>query len=168
MPTLIEDHYPARPDSLNDMCLYDFVKHIDWNHKNHKNEKLSEDRRNPEFPIIHCRDQTRQMVIYYSLVLMFVPFHDEGELLLPDETQEQAFHRLQNKGLLSHDKLKKMLEATSKKKKIDEARKELEDGSRNNEEEEDGGGLQIKGDLNSDYEHILQRDLYPKSLHAQC
>ena len=39
MPTLIEDHYPARPDSLNDMCLYDFVRHIDWNHKNHKNEK---------------------------------------------------------------------------------------------------------------------------------
>ena len=39
VPTLIEDHYPARPDSLNDMCLYDFVEHIDWNHKNHKNEK---------------------------------------------------------------------------------------------------------------------------------
>ena len=51
-----------------------------------------------------------------------------------------------------------MSEATSKKKKIDEARKELEDGSKNDEEEEDGGGLQIKGDLKSDYEHILQLD----------
>ena len=64
-----------------------------------------------------------------------------------------------NEGLLSlHDKLKKMLEATSKKKKIDEARKELEDGSKN--EEENGGGLQIKCDLKSDYEHILQLDPY--------
>ena len=64
VPTLIEDHYPARPDSLNDMCLYDFVKHIDWNHQNHKNE--TGDCRNPEFPIVHClipRDQTRQTTI---------------------------------------------------------------------------------------------------------
>ena len=42
MPILIEDHYPARPDSVNDMCLYDFVERID------KNEKTL------EFPIIHC------------------------------------------------------------------------------------------------------------------
>ena len=46
-----------------------------------------------------------------------------------------------------------MLEATSKKKKIDEARKELEDGSKK-DEDDDGGGLQSKGDLKSDYEHI--------------
>ena len=40
---------------------------------------------------------------------MFVPFRDEGELLLPNETPEQAFHRLQNEGLLSHhEKLLKM------------------------------------------------------------
>ena len=60
---------------------------------------------------------------YYSLVLMF---GDEGELLLPDETPEQAFHRHKNEGLLSHhDKLKKMLEVTSKKKKINEARTKM-------------------------------------------
>ena len=54
-----------------------------------------------------------------------------------------------------------MLEATFNKKKIDEARKELEDGSKNDEEDDDGGGLQIKGDLKSDYEHFLQLDPYP-------
>ena len=106
-------------------------------------------------------DQTE--AYYYSLVLMFVPFRDEGELLLPDETLEQAFHRHKNEGLPSHhDKLKKMLEATSKKKKIDEASKEFEDGSN------DGGGLQIKGDLKSDYEHILQLDPYPDPIDLEA
>ena len=66
VPTLIEDHYPARPDSLNDMSLYDFLKHIAGITKITKMKKLSGDCRNPEFPIIHClipRDQTRQTTI---------------------------------------------------------------------------------------------------------
>ena len=100
---------------------------------------------------------------------MFVPFRHEGELLLPDETPEQAFHWHKNEGLLCHlDKLKKMLEATSKEKKIDEARKELEDGNKNDEEDDDGGGLQIKGDLKSDYEHILQLDPYPDPIDLEA
>ena len=61
-----------------------------------------------------------------------------------------------------------MLEATSKKKKIDEARKELEDGSKNDDEDDDGGGLQIKGDLKSDYEHILQLDPYPDPIDLEA
>ena len=162
VPTLIEDHYPARPDSLNDMCLYDFVKHIDWNHINHKNEKTFrrlQIPRVPNHPLFDPERPDQTDDYYYSLVLLFIPFRDEGELLLLDETPEQ---RHKNEGLLSHhDKLKKMLEATSKKKKIDEARKELEDGSKNDDEDDDGGGLQIKGDLKSDYEHILQLDPYP-------
>ena len=55
-----------------------------------------------------------------------------------------------------------MLEATSKKKKIDEARKELEDGSKNNNDDEDGGGLQIKGDLK------LQLDPYPDPIELEA
>ena len=172
VPTLIEDHYPARPDSLNDMCLYDFVKHIDWNHKNHKNEKTFRRLHKPRVPNHPLFDPERPDQTddyYYSLVLLFVPFRDEGELLLPDETPEQAFHRHKNEGLLSHqDKLKKMIEATSKQKKIDEARKELEDGSKKDDEDDDGGGLQIKGDLKSDYEHILQLDPYPDPIDLEA
>ena len=95
---------------------------------------------------------------------MFVPFRYE------DETPEQAFHRLQNEGLLIHHK--KMLEA--KKKKIDEARKELEDGSKSDEEDDDGGGLQIKGDLmNTSYNFtrtltLLTWKQESPCLHAQC
>ena len=31
---------------------------------------------------------------YYSLLLLFVPFRDESQLLLSDEAAEQAFQRL--------------------------------------------------------------------------
>ena len=89
---LIENHYPARPDSLNDMCLYDFVKHIDWNHRNNKNEKTFrrlQKPRVPNHPLFDPERPDQTDHYYYSLVLMFVPFRDEGELLLPDETPEQ-------------------------------------------------------------------------------
>ena len=37
---------------------------------------------------------------------------------------------------------------------MDEARKELKDGSKNDDEDDDEGGIQIKGNLKSDYHHI--------------
>ena len=92
VPTLIEDHYPARPESLNDMCLYDFVKHIDWNHKNHKNEKTFrrlQKPRDPNHPQFDPERPDQTEDYYYSLVLTFVPFRDECELLLTDETPER-------------------------------------------------------------------------------
>ena len=64
---------------------------------------------------------------YYALVMLFVPFEDEDDLLEPGETPKEAFTRLQNDELLAHhEKLQKMLEASSKKRKIDEARKQLD------------------------------------------
>ena len=124
VPTLIEDYYPARPDSLNDMCLYDFVKHIDWNHKNHKNEKtfrrLQKPPEVPNHPLFDPERPDQTDDYYYFLVLMFVPFRDEGELLLTDETPEQAFHRHKNESLpiaSHHDKLKKCQRPHPKRRK---------------------------------------------------
>ena len=162
VPTLIEDHYPARPKRLGHMCLYDFVRHIDWCHRDKNNEKTYRrlnKPRVPSHPVYDPEKPEQTDDYYYSLVLLFVPFWDESDLLLPSETPEQAFHRLKNDGLLGHhDKLKKMLKATSTKKKIDEARKEL-DANKNDDDEE--GGLQIKGNVKSDYENVLKLDPYP-------
>ena len=149
--TLIEDHYPARPDSLNDLCLYDFVKHIDWNHKNEKTFRRLQKPRVPNHPLFDRERPDQTDDNYYSLVLLFVPFC-VMRVSSYFQTRRQSRH---------YDKLIKMPEATSKKKKIDVARKELEDGINNDEEDDDGGGLQIKRDLKSDYEHILQLDPYP-------
>ena len=59
---------------------------------------------------------------YYSLILLFTPFREESSLLLEDETAEEAFSRLVNSDCSAyHAKLKRMLEAQSNIKKINEA-----------------------------------------------
>ena len=63
---------------------------------------------------------------YYSLILLFVPFRDEGALLRENETAEEAFNcLLPNSDDCSnyHKKLQTMLNAEAKVRKIDEARK---------------------------------------------
>ena len=63
---------------------------------------------------------------YYSLILLFVPFRDEGALLRENETAEEAFNRLlPNSDDCSnyHKKLQTMLNAEAKVRKINEARK---------------------------------------------
>ena len=38
-PSLIDVHYPNRPEKLSSMCLYDFAKHIDWYDRDSKGER---------------------------------------------------------------------------------------------------------------------------------
>ena len=38
-PSLIDAHYPDRPDELSPMCLHDFAKYIDWYHRNEKGDE---------------------------------------------------------------------------------------------------------------------------------
>ena len=117
VPTLIEDHYPARPKRLGHKCLYDFVRHIDWCHRdNEKTYRRLNKPRVPSHPVYDPEKPEQTDDYYYSLVLLFVPFWDKSDLLLPSETPEQAFNRLKNDGLLGQ--LKKMLKATSTKKKV--------------------------------------------------
>ena len=60
---------------------------------------------------------------FYSLILLFVPFQDGNDLLLSNETAEEAFNRL----LPAHpncyyETLQKMLKVHTKVNKINEAR----------------------------------------------
>ena len=56
-------------------------------------------------------------------MLLFLPFRDESQLLLSDETAEVAFQRLMSdQAVEHHQKLQIMLEAQSASKKIEEAR----------------------------------------------
>ena len=68
---------------------------------------------------------------YYALVMLFVPFKDEDDLLEPGETPKEAFSRLQNDELLAHhEKLQKMLEASSKKRETKNQSKMMTRGAR--------------------------------------
>ena len=72
--------------------------------------------------------ETQREDYSYSLILLFVTFHDKSNLLLENETAEQAFYRLlpsNNQSLAYHTTLQKMLRANSNVKIINETRNSL-------------------------------------------
>ena len=74
----------------------------------------------------------------YSLLLLFVPFRDESQLLLPNETAEQAFQRIASeKGSAHSEKLQRMIEAQATVKRINEAREQNNVTSDDKDKEED-------------------------------
>ena len=40
---LIENYYPDRPQNLEEMCLYDFVKWIDWTSRDKSGKRITKD-----------------------------------------------------------------------------------------------------------------------------
>ena len=67
-----------------------------------------------------------QRYYFYSLNLLFVPFQNESDLLLPKETVEEVFSRLlpNNPNFFPkyHETLQKMLKAHYNVKKVNKAR----------------------------------------------
>ena len=136
------------------------MKYIDWYHKDSAGKKTFRKLSKPHVPNHPVCDPRKPEQVddyYYSLVLLFVPFRNESDLLLPDETPEQAFNRYNSEGLLSHhEKLMKMLEAASTRQKITEARKEFDI---NKDDNSDDNGLEVKGKVKSDYDQIIKLDV---------
>ena len=124
--SLLETHYPQRPDRLEDVCLYDFVAKYDWQTKDKNGERKYSLLNKPRLPNHRLYDPQKENErgdYFYSLILLFVPFRDESSLLLDNETAEAAFNRLMTVDSSAyHDKLQKMLEAQSRIKDINEAR----------------------------------------------
>ena len=94
---LLENFYPKRPDAMEDVCLYDFVSKYDYTGKDEdgaRKYKLLNKPRLPNHKIFNPEKKDQKEAYYYSLLLLFVPFRDESELLEDDETTEEAFKRL--------------------------------------------------------------------------
>ena len=123
---LLDAHYPKRPASLEEVCLYDFVANYDWQSKDvHGDRKYSKLRkpRLPNHKLFDPQKENQRENYFYSLLLLFVPFRDESSLILENETAELAFQRLMNvHSSAYHAKLQTILGAQSKIKEINEAR----------------------------------------------
>ena len=77
----------------------------------------------PNHRLFDPENENQRKEFYYSLILLFTPFREESSLLLKNETAEEAFHRLVSSDSSPyHVKLKRMLEAQSNIKQINEAR----------------------------------------------
>ena len=79
---------------------------------------------------------------FYSLLLLFVPFTDESQLVGDGQTAEEAFNE-HFRGYSSmedhHESLQKMLQAQSKVQRINKARKDEEVPEDENEAVEEEG-----------------------------
>ena len=163
--SLVESHYPSRPERLTDMCLYDFVAWIDWTHRDKQGEKDYRRLNKPRLPNHKAFNQEKEEQredYYYSLILLFVPFRDEGDLLLPNETAQDAFHRLTNASSSTHHKkLQTMLAAQSKINKINEARHKAGTNEKEKSEEEEDDGPQFMGEAKSAMDDALSMNANP-------
>ena len=116
--SLLDTHYPKRPDSLEDVCLYDLVANYLWQSTDDNGKRQYTKLKKPCLPnhkLFDPQKENQREDYFYSLILLFVPFRDESSLLLKNETAEEAFHRLMNEdGSAYHDKLQKILDAQSK------------------------------------------------------
>ena len=93
---------------------------------------------------------------YYSLILLFVPFRDESDLLLAGETAEEGFNRLlptNDNCSAYHSRLQKILALQATVKKIDEAREaDVEDKQPEYEEDDDP---QVEGEAKQQCRTLL-------------
>ena len=89
---------------------------------------------------------------FYSLLLLFVPFCNEGDLINDGENAENAFnrHMKENNALKTHsEKLCKMLKAHDTVQKINEARQANAETVKENEPLEEDEGPQVVGEARS-------------------
>ena len=131
---LVDTFYPERPDDMEDVCLYDFV--ADYAKFGvGKDGKTKYRRLNksvlPNHKLYNPHKENEKESYYHSLLLLFVPFRNEMDLVKEGEIAEDAFqrHLEHNNALNVHsDKLQKMLAARENVHRINEARQaEVED-----------------------------------------
>ena len=146
--SLLDTHYPKRPESLEDVCLYDLVANYSWQSTDDNGKRQYTKLNKPCLPnhkLFDPQKENQREDYFYSLILLFVPFRDESSLLLENETAEEAFHRLMNEDSSAyHDKLQKILDAQSKMTEINEARKA--DGEEKRVNKEDDEDPQLMGE----------------------
>ena len=101
---LLDTFYPERPDSLEDVCLHDFMANCDWQSKDGRVRRVCtkfKKTRLPNHRLFDPENENHREDYYYSLILLFTPFREESTLLFENETAEEAFHRLVTTALLT-------------------------------------------------------------------
>ena len=106
---------------------------------------------------------------YYSLILLFTPLREESSLLLENETAEEAFHRLVcSDSSAYHAKLKRMLEAQSNIKQINEARFASGPEERVNKNDDPQLMGEAKTAMNDEHQFMQSAQSRRKSSDAEC
>ena len=83
-PNLVDTFYPERPDEMEDVCLYDFVANYAKSGVDKNGRRQYRKLKNcvlPNHKVFNPSRENERENYYYSLLLLFVPFRNEGELI---------------------------------------------------------------------------------------
>lgn len=148
-PSLIDTHYPNRPEALQQLCLYDFASRYEIVKTKpkrveefHVYGKLFVKRRKYPFMINHYNYNMEKdsEKYFYTLLLLYKPFIQETELLGSFKTYAESFDYWKDEltdALQYHEKLQDIARA---RKALDERVQQIEDASQ--EPDEDNCGSQ--------------------------
>ena len=80
---LIDTFYPDWPQDMEKVCLYDLVKHYEKKVADNGEVKYRKCNKPilPNHKIFDPNKEHQREDYYYSLLLLFVPFREEGDLL---------------------------------------------------------------------------------------
>ena len=128
--SMVDIFYPARPKDLENVCLYDFVQWYEYRGASSDGTRVYQKLKKPLLPnhkLFDPSNENQREDYYYSLMVLFIPFRNECDLMKEGETAEVAFnlHIGSNVNLSEHhEKLQALLKAQTAVKKINEAREE--------------------------------------------
>ena len=109
------------------------------------------------FPITYFLTPEKNDAYYYSLLLLFVPFRDESQLINEAESPKEAFDRLitnNSQMNVHHDRLKEMLRAQVKVAKINEARQAQPEVNVKNLQDKDDASPEVQGEAKAAMDDI--------------
>ena len=113
----------------------------------------------PNHKIYNPNREKERESYYYSLLLLFVPFRNEEDLIGNGEKAESAFNRhlKENHAMNTHsNKLQQMLKSQESVQKINEARQAQEENvSEPQPVEDDDSGPQVAGEATSAMNDML-------------
>ena len=140
---------------MEDVCLYDFV--ADYVKTGVDKDGNTTYRRLtksvlPNHKLYNPNKEDEKENYYYSLLLLFVPFRNESDLIEEGESAEDAFQRHveHNDALNTHsEKLQRMLSARENVQKINEARQAAVQNVPMPDPSEEDDGPQVAGEATS-------------------
>ena len=89
---LVDHYYPQRCQEMENVCLYDLVKDFDRSGIDSKGQHTYRKLTKPHLPKHKLYDPSRENEredYYYSLLLLFVPFRSEADLMGPMRKQKK-------------------------------------------------------------------------------
>uniref|UniRef100_A0A1X7USE9 Uncharacterized protein n=1 Tax=Amphimedon queenslandica TaxID=400682 RepID=A0A1X7USE9_AMPQE len=93
---LVTHFYPNRAQEHEEYCLYDFVAKLTYEGKDKNGKRIYrplQKERLPNFIDFDVYKENQRDSFYYAIILLFVPFRNEDELVHDGETVQEAFDR---------------------------------------------------------------------------